>query len=83
MEKKTRKEVIGIIKSIRRKKEHAFTSCTQWDINSMEYSSLEYAARFLQRKGMPVSIRISDNSRNPSYFRGYVIFNRYCYVEIK
>lgn len=40
MEKKTRKEVIGIIKSIKRKKEHVFTSCTQWDI---------YIARLIPR----------------------------------
>lgn len=83
MEKKTRKEVVEIIKSIKRKKETSFSSCTQWDINSMEYSALEYAARFLQRKGFPITISISDNARNPSYFRGYVIFNRYCHVKIK
>lgn len=52
MEKKIRKEVIGIIKSIKRKRDHAFTSCTQWDINSMTYSSLEYAARLLRKKDL-------------------------------
>ena len=82
MEKKIRKEVIGIIKSIKKKKDHAFTSCTQWDINSMTYSSLEYAARLLRKKGFDITITISDNTRNPSYYKGYIVFNRYCYVKI-
>ena len=83
MEKKTINEIISIIKSIKRKKEHVFTSCTQWDIYSKTYSSLEYAARLMRKKGFDITIRISDNMRNPSYFMGYVVFNRYCYVEIK
>ena len=82
MKKKMKKNVLSIVRSIRKGKEKEFSSCGQWDINSKTYTPLEYAARLMRKKGVDITIKISDNTFNPSYLNGYIVFYRYCYVKI-